>query len=266
MLLTGLMLVGCEVIREEDRIVTMDSVPVPTGEKGQLLIEYTGVGCVNCPNAAETAHELETVYPNLIVVAMHPKSNPFTKAAAKYDYTCPEADVYYQFMGGLATTPFPTGNLNFTPAEDETYFTAHSTWAAQLMAHRQDTALLSIAVEASIGDTPTEVELNISLVPKAASTRPYRLMLWVTEDSIVGAQNMPDGSTKLDYVHNHMLRTSLNGDWGQQVTFTKGEMLNAKATYTLSDKWVTENCHIIVVLIDDETREAVNAAKAEIKN
>ena len=265
LLLAIVLIAGCEVISEKDRLIALDPQPTATNARGQLLIEYTGVGCVNCPKAAQTAHELEQLYDNLIVVAMHPKSNPFTKASAKYDYTCAEADVYYRFMDGQPTTPFPTGNLNITASEDGTYFTDQTSWAAQLLTHRNDTATVAIATAVEAGEGENEVKVTVYLSPKSSDIKPCRLMLWVTEDSIVGAQNMPDGSTNLEYVHNHMLRASLNGDWGEAVTFANGEMLTKEGIYTLSDKWVRKNCRIVAVLIDEETREAITAAKGALQ-
>lgn len=170
-----LCLVSCEVIPEGERLIEL---PVSfTGERTHVLIEYTGFRCVNCPKAAETAHELQSLYgERLIVVAMHPASNPFTQGL--YDYTCPAADSIYRWMGGTASTPFPTGNINMV-ATDGSYFMDPTEWPAALSHAMEDTVV------------------NLSA---------FRKSYWLVEDSVPGVQAMPDGSVNTNYYHRHVLR------------------------------------------------------------
>lgn len=261
--LACLTIAGCEVIREDERLTVLDPVPMASNAKNHLLIEYTGINCVNCPRAAEVAHELESTYPNLIVVAMHPASNPFTKAAAKYDYTCPEADVYYQFMGGQPTTPFPAGNLNFT-ATDGTYFTDNNTWPTQVLAVQQDTAVVSPASSASL--TGNRLSVSTSLTLCGGAERSVDVLLWVIEDNIIGAQSMPDGSVNMQYTHRHLLRTSLNGDWGETQTLRPDQPVTLRGTYTFSDSWVSGNCRVVTLILDHTTRQLLNAQSVQISN
>lgn len=261
------MLTGCEVIGQDEQLIVLDTLQSDglsaAFTRHHLLIEYTGVNCVNCPRAAETAHELENIYPNLIIVAMHPASNPFTKAAAKYDYTCPEADVYYQFMGGQPTTPFPTGNLNFT-ASNGNYLTDHATWATSLRAVQEDTALVRISLSTAWQEQQLHVSYALTLLSE--TERSVDALLWIIENDIVGAQNMPDGSLNMEYTHQHMLRTSLNGDWGDNISLPPMESSLHEGTYPFSDKWVRENCRLILVVLDHNTRQLLNAQSVELSN
>jgi len=109
---------------------------------------------------------------------MHPASNPFTQG--RYDYTCPAADSIYRLMGGDASTPFPTGNINRTKYKDS-YFIDPSEWA---------TALLQ-AIRDSVNTTPL-----------SDATVSY----WLIEDSVKGVQAMPDNSVNMEYYHRHVLR------------------------------------------------------------
>ena len=103
-----LLLTGCDVIPKDEQLIPLDT---KQGTRRHVLIEYTGFRCVNCPTAAEMAQELADMYKEqLYVVSLHPASNPFTQG--KYDYTSPAADSIYRWMGGDASTPFPTGNID----------------------------------------------------------------------------------------------------------------------------------------------------------
>ena len=81
LLVLGSLFTACEVIPEDDRITEVFTPTDPTAiKRTSLLIEYSGWQCVNCPTAAEEAHHLKEQYgENLVVVVMHPESNPNTR-------------------------------------------------------------------------------------------------------------------------------------------------------------------------------------------
>ena len=171
-----LALCSCEVIPEDERLIPV--VTESSGQRTHVLLEFTGFRCVNCPTAAETALNLQALYgERLTVVALHPASNPFTQG--KYDYTCPAADSIYQWMGGDATTPFPTGNLDMQPYEGS-WFVNMSEWATMVYQAMSDT-----------------------VVPNLDAAE---LSYWLVEDSIQGVQAMPDGTVNMEYYHRHVLR------------------------------------------------------------
>ena len=173
------LLCACEVIDEADRLIPVQ--PDTNGNRTHVLIEFTGFRCVNCPTAAEQANELKELYKeHLIIVSLHPASNPFTQG--KYDYTCPAADSIYRLMGGTATTPFPTGNIDFRQKDDRWFFD-HLEWPAQVSQAMAD-----------------------SLCPPLSSLTDYRTSYWLVEDSVLGVQAMPDGSVNTEYYHRHVLR------------------------------------------------------------
>ena len=174
--LLAVVLCGCEVIPEAERLIPVETEPY--GHRTHLLLEFTGFRCVNCPNATETALALQEVYgENLTVVSLHPASNPFTQGL--YDYTCPAADNIYLWMGGDASTPFPAGNLDMQIYEGE-WFVSMSEWPTMVYQAMQDT-----------------------IVPGLEhADRSY----WLVEDSVLGVQAMPDGTVNMAYYHRHMLR------------------------------------------------------------
>lgn len=176
---------ACEVINEADRLIP---VPLPvTGGRNHVLLEYTGFRCVNCPTAAEQAAALKSLYGDrLILISLHPASNPFTQGL--YDYTCPEADSLYRFMGGTKTTPFPQGNIDIKPIEDG-YFIDPVDWPSYLNAAMTDTVWNPYT--------------------------PHDVSYWLVEDSVLGAQAMPDGSVNMSYYHRHVLRAISNEPFTQ---------------------------------------------------
>ena len=174
-ILIVLVLASCEVIPESEQLIP---VQIPdTSAHRHVLLEFTGFRCVNCPAAAETAANLQRLYGDkLIVIALHPASNPFTQGL--YDYTCPEADSIYQFLGGTSTTSFPTGSIDMRRFDDS-YFISPADWATKL----------------------TTITNNQSPITFTTDTS-----YWLVEDSICGPQAMSDGTVNTAYYHRHVLR------------------------------------------------------------
>ena len=253
---------ACEVIKEEEQLIPLPREEFKTN-RTHVLIEYTGFRCVNCPTATELAQSLVQLYDTqLIVVAMHPASNPFTQGAKKFDYTCPEADTYYQFMHGTQTTPFPIGNIDFM-SENEQYLLETNTWAARLAAMMNDSTNISLAVEAEVDTLTREVEIETRLF--ADSAMECSLVYWFVEDSVLGAQAMPDGTNNMAYYHRHMFRgVAGEAPWGRKIEIgEQEETLSGKAT--LPEKCGWRNCHLVAVLMDKEDYHILNAKETIIK-
>lgn len=231
-------LCGCEVIDEADQLIP---VPMPrSGQRTHVLLEYTGFRCVNCPDATETANNLKALYgEQLVVVALHPATNPFTQG--KYDYTCPEADQCYLFMGGTAATPFPTGNINIAKT-DKGYFSDRSEWPTLLAQTAQDIVAPYLNATAVIDTTTRQVDIGLDYTMPLEA----RIAVWLVEDSVMGVQAMPDGSVNMSYAHRHMLRTTaFDSPWGIPVSGTP-----MQTSFILPDKCRVEHCYTVALLLD----------------
>ena len=247
---------SCEVIREEDRYLPM---PVPATSRTHVLVEFTGFRCVNCPKASETAQDLKNIYgEQLIVVAMHPVSNPFTQGL--YDYTCPAADEYYLFCGGTAQTPFPTGCIDLKAGEN-TYFSNPSEWAACLNRAMHDSVCPYLRSETSNATTDT---LTVLTYASSVQTQDCRIAIWLVEDSIQGVQVMPDGSINTAYYHRHVLRTcGLDGAWGMETTISPMVSI-AEQQIVLPPDAQREHCTIVTVLMNKNEKNILQAYETKL--
>lgn len=241
-----LLLCACEVIKEQDRFIPVP-VEVNSG-RTHILLEFTGFRCVNCPTAAQDAQTLKDLYgEQLVVVALHPASNPFTQG--KYDYTCPAADSVYRFMGGAETTPFPIGNIDFCRTHHD-YLLDPAEWAAQLHTVMADTVGPFLSAEATM-DGATSV-ITVTTYTSAEQPVNARLAIWLVEDSVHGVQAMPDGTVNMDYIHRHMLRTTaFNSPWGAPITL--GSTIAPRHTsLTLPEGCIAKQCKIVALLLNND--------------
>jgi len=197
-----LALCACEVIPENERLIPTEADPY--GNRVHVLLEFTGFRCVNCPTAAETARTLQGIYGDkLLVVSLHPATNPFTQGA--FDYTCPAADSVYLFMGGTASTPFPVGNIDLAP-RNKRWFLDDDEWPAAVDEAMRDSVCPYLYVQAEADTIEHDISIYASCDYYFSAARDALLALWLVEDSIKGAQAMPDGSANMEYYHRHVLR------------------------------------------------------------
>ena len=190
---------ACQVIPENEQILE-SFTPADTSQikRTSLLIEYSGWRCMNCPNAAAVAHDLQEQYgEELVVVVMHPASNPNTRYGnnQSVNYTCPEADSVYIRMGGTNATPFPTGNINFLQQENS-FFCGSDTWATLLSRYYGSSPII---MKQTLAHENNAVDIEIYLCNMASKPLNTTLQIWLTEDGIVGKQIMPDGKTNNEY-------------------------------------------------------------------
>ncbi len=259
MIVAVAMMAACEVIpegeREEVIFTPSDNSAIA---RTSLLIEYSGWQCVNCPTAAEEAHRLKELYgENLVVVVLHPESNPNTRHNNKpaLDYTCPEADSIYVMMGGTNTTPFPTGNVNMVKDNTKGYFTDYDKWGTLISQAYSAPKPMLVSQEVEFVNTNV-IRAAVNITNKGEEPVQATVQVWLTEDNVMGSQKKPEGTDK-NYAHNHLLRASISPLWGEKTLIDVNNSHQVVYEYTLPEKVVTENCNIVsIVSINGEVVQA----------
>ena len=269
------MLTACEVIPEDERdfevfipkdTTTNDSTqttPVIV-KRSSLLIEYSGWMCVNCPTAAEVAHQLKEQYgEQLVVVVMHPESNPNTRHNDKpaLNYTCPEADSIYIMMGGTSTTAFPTGNINLFKHDTKSYFTDYSMWGKYISQAYSNPKPVIINQEVKGTMDSKDINIVVDITNHDTKAIEATLQVWLTEDSVMGSQKKPEGTDK-NYAHNHLMRASISSLWGENIRVETQQKEQITYHYTLPEKVVKENCNIVALV--SVNGEVVQATETKI--
>ena len=248
--------VACEVINPDNTIIfdsetiippkdtTATDPTTPSNIRTALLVDFSGWKCVNCPDAAEHAHELLSIYgQQLVVLEAHPAANKLTASnKPEYDYTCPAADSLYKTMGGNITTPLPIGSVNMKAKEGGTFLMNVGEWAGAVQSAVKQ--YHSADIHLRIGEQDSII---CNIYNWSAQTLACNLYVWLTEDSIVSAQYFPD-SLSTNYMRNHLLRDAISSPNGDPLTLPAEENVTRTFLYTLPDKVVPENCHIVAAL------------------
>jgi hypothetical protein len=266
----GLILGACDKIEEPYLVKTDGSGPAP-GEKVRKIIleEITGHICVNCPEATLLANDLKQVFgEQLILLSIHagdlakPENAPF-----EADYRTPTGTALYNFFQFEFV---PTGMVNRTPYGGGIALFKDS-WEPAIQELIDLPPEVYIEIENTYNENTRDLEIHIHSEFLADLTKTCNLSVFIIESGIVSAQknNKPDiGPTPIwaDYEHNHILRSSLNGTWGDELVDqpTAGTIITKDYAVTLNTAWDAANCAIIALVLDAETNEVLQAEEMHI--
>lgn len=187
-----------------------------------LLENFTTAECMNCPLGHTTLKSVVGDNENVIWIAHHSGYNTDK-------YTTQEAlDLLWFYNDGGATYApgvmfdrIPASQGGKTPVMSVGKSAVKDAMNARLAAPAYATVVLEKTFD------PSTYQFDLTVSGKALyGNLPgmARLNVYMMEDSIVGPQQ--GGGNK--YVHNHVMRGSLTGTWGDLVTF------DAEGNYTAS--------------------------------
>ena len=210
-LLIVLLTHSCSRIDESERFIDVEPANVA---RAVLIEEFTGQRCVNCPNAATEIARLQQAYGEDHVIAVGIHSGPLAiySKGQVIGLRTELGDTYYNYWG---VEEEPSALINRRGG-----VVRLNQW--QTMIHDQ----LQLQTPVSLTMTcETRVTDGIGIQVTVHSSASYRgkLQLWLTEDQIVAPQLMPDGTMNAEYVHRHVLRAAVNGDWGEDIALEAGE-------------------------------------------
>ena len=221
--------VACDHISEGDELIYVKQKPA---QRVVLLEDFTGQKCVNCPFGTEVIDQLLKVYGDTVVaVGIHSGPLGFKGNTNNVGLATDLGDEYYNHWN---LEYQPVGLINRHGAVN------YTDWAKVVKEELTKTS--------SIG------------------TVNGKLQVWVLEDGILAMQKMPQemgGGSKSDYVHNHVLRTAVNGTWGDGFSINEGETKQQTYTQPVDAKWNTANLSIVAFVYNDNGVE--QAVKTKVR-
>lgn len=227
---------SCDTIKEEDRLVYVKPAEV---NRSVLIEDFTGQRCVNCPVATEEIEKLQEQYGDAIIaVGIH--SGPFghrsTMTSARLPLCTETGDEYYTHWG-IEYQPGVKINRG-API----YNTAE--YGSVVREALQKTTPLAMELEADYDAATRTIDISISATTSEDVSG--KLQVWVIENNIVAQQNMPDGSTNSEYLHQHVFRTSVTSDiYGDDFSVADETPATAAYKVTLDETWKPEDVAIV---------------------
>lgn len=245
-----------------------------SNSKKVLLEDYTGHTCGNCPPAAEIAEQLSTTYgSSVVVLAVH--AGFFARVKLPdypVTYTSTAGNDWDGNSGfGVSAVGNPNGMVNrkdFGGGRIQ----KESTWSSLVNNALKTAFILKLDMFTAYDSTVRALNTRIKATFKTAYPNPTKLCLVIYEDHIVGAQTDYRKSPDLvpQYEFNHVLRGSINGSWGIDLTTkasVSGDTLSVSANnFNLKSEFKDRNIVVAVIAYDALTREVLQVDKLKIRD
>lgn len=243
---------------------------VTTGEAPAhfMLEEYTGMYCPNCPKGHAVAEELQEDYGRRFhIMNIH---------AGGYANPGPgQPDFRTAFGEDLATNAqisgYPNGTLNrhyfknySVNQTNEAIAMSYGQWPDAVKQYEPRIAPVNVGCATDFNAATHELEVTVELyytddVPVDTNF----LNIAILESNIIAFQ----ASCGDDYNHKHVLRDLITGLWGESVVEpAQGTFITRSFTYTVSDNWVAENCHVQVFVTEERGKESYNVCEVPLIN
>ena len=267
--LSGLffLLPSCDKVDEPYLKQISSEGPGPKEKIKKILLEdYTGHKCPNCPEAAEEAHQLKAIYgEQLVLLTIHAGyySTPDASGDFTTDFRTSEGTSLHDFFGFFA---YPVGMVNRVPYSGNRMIFKDD-WEPAITAIIEDEPQAGITITTTYdeGSRKLDCKLESEFYEELGDT--YNICLFLTESGIIEPQQKETGVDE-EYEHNHVLRKSVNGAWGEPVgedgLAVTGTTLVNEYSITLDNAWNDDNCHLIAFIYNTISNEIVQAEEAAV--
>jgi hypothetical protein len=241
-----------------------------TTVKKILIEDYTGHTCVFCPTATDVLEQIRELYGEKIVsIGIH--AGPFAQPIGgnfTYDFRTPVGNEYDGSFGASAAG-LPRGLIN-----RRDYSTSHlkdyNEWASIVAGIISDVPDVSIKITNTYTSADDSLKVNIESKFLNAINGDYKLVVLMTEDSIIKPQRdtRQTPETVLNYIHRHVLRDAINSSWGDQIVTTQAnanDIVASHYAYKLQSEWEEKHCAVVAFIYNSSTYEIIQTEEKKIQ-
>jgi hypothetical protein len=239
--------------------------------KSAVLEEYTGIHCGYCPDGHLIATTMKNLNPNRIVLINIHEGSYAVPGTNEPDYRTTWGPALDNQAG---VTGYPAGTVNRhvfsglgqTPGGTAT---GRGTWVSMANDIMLEVSPVNIGASSVYNSTSNELTIDVeAYYTSNSNTATNYINVVLTQDSLLGPQSggtthNPTNYVGSDYVHSHMLRDMISGQWGDVISSTtSGSLYTNQYIYTLptdvnGNTVDIANCHI-AVFITETQQEILN--------
>ncbi len=264
------------------------SVVVPTSDTVRKIFieDFTGHTCPNCPKAARQIDTLKQRFPGQIIsMAIHtpvfgtpcpPAPLPAGATAGTFteDFRVTQEDVDYDNLFQVNSFPYPSLFVNRSgyPAS---MIIGEGVQTDDSVAHvivKPITAYLKITP--NYNSTTRALTVNVSGKFMHDTSGTFNIAIYLTEDSLTGAQEDNTASSGFDYnyVFNDVFRGCVNSPGsisGAQaitgtITANTGINYTSTASYSVPAVCIPAHCHVVAILYKTSDYGILQAAESKL--
>ena len=235
------LLTGCDSVGSDERLI---EIPAATVQRNVLIEDFTGQRCIFCPAASGAIAEQQKLYgaDKLIAVAFHAGPLAIKSGSGFVGLRTDVGDTYYKYW---AVPNVPKAIINRRGG-----VFPKDAWAGRIYDEFAQTTSIGIDLKCQYEATTRQLEIETDLKTLSVDVK-GKLQLWLVEDSVVAPQLFPNNKLDKEYVHNHVFRAAINGEWGTELMLSAKGIHKEKTTYTLLDGIVPKNAWIVGFFYND---------------
>ena len=235
--------------------------------KNVVLEEFTGIHCGFCPQGHVIAQGIYDNHPEDVVLINIHTGGYAVPNAGEPDFRTPWGDAIAG-QSGLLGYPAGTVNRHLFPGYSQGSGTAQSrgSWVTTSNIVLAEPSYLNIELEATIVTSTRQLVVYAEVYYTDDSPAESNFLnIAIIQNDIVGPQS-GGGS---NYIHKHMLRHLVTGQWGVEITeTTEGSLYTGSFTYEMPDDYrgvdlVLEDLDI-VGFVTESHQEVVSGNMAEV--
>ena len=239
--------------------------------KSVILEEYTGIHCGYCPDGHLRATTMKNANPDRIVLINIHEGSFASPGANEPDYRTTWGPALDNQAG---VTGYPAGTVNrhvFAGLGQTAGGTAtgRGTWSSMADEMMLEVSPVNVGASSVYDSNTKQLTIDVEAYYTSNSTSSTNYInVVLTQDSLLGPQSggtsyNPTNYVGSNYVHSHMLRDMITGQWGEVIsTTTSGTLYTNQYIYTVPDSingnYVDiANCHI-AVFVTETQQEILN--------
>jgi len=239
------------ILLARDTTYVLNNTP-EAEDKNVLIEDISGVRCINCPEAAEIAHDIQdrNEEGRVVVMTLHTKKIANFTRPYSDTFNTDEATFIVDNLIDGSVSGLPTGSVDRKIYSGKTdALLKPATWETfaneQLLLKTKANLNLDLVVDKEKRSVIANVKATfLSDFPEGAY-----LSLFITESHILSHQ-LVDTGVKPDFEHNFILRKGITPHNGIKLAsvIEKNRVFEKGFEFTIPEKWVFENCNIVVLL------------------
>ena len=218
----------------------------PTG-KTVLIKDFTGVRCVNCPAAAEYAHNLQHQLgeDHIFIMSVHA------------GYLAQPLGQFPDFLTDEGTEWYNNHNANPLFAVDHVALTDGNTYSveqidAPVAAALDEEQSFEISVIPNYDETSRQLGVTVNVMALTGMDGEFYITACLVEDHIVDWQTIPGGVDK-EYDFRNVFRGTLNGAYGEAFEASHvdaNDMFYFNYNSEINADYNVDECYLMVYVYD----------------
>ena len=235
----------------------------PTGGNKTVLIkDFTGARCVNCPAAADAAHQLQQLLgeDRIFILSVH--AGFLAQPMGNFpDFLTEEGTAWYNNHD--SNPLFAVDHVALTDGNTLNVEQIDAPVAEALL----ETQLFDITIDNTYDEATRLLSVENHFYPTGDGDGKYYATVCLVEDSIVGWQTIPGGVDR-EYVFRNVFRGTLNGADGQLVTngpFYVQESFTATCSIEIDSTYNADQCYVLTYIYDNQDGKILHTVMEKVK-